>query len=137
MERHRPESVIGRPRLITARHSPERPSVYCCHSVFNPLPSTTHSVDPETGCDDGVFLFGVLWLIAWASGQAFVFPSLGPSAFVLAFDRHADRGQLREIVLAHAIGCVGGFAAWTLVSPGGCHHHGAAAVLRGGVRDGL
>jgi hypothetical protein len=64
------------------------------------------------------FLFGVLGLIAWASGQAFVFPSLGPSAFVLAFDRHADRGQLREIVLAHAIGCVGGFAAWTLVSPG-------------------
>ena len=63
------------------------------------------------------FLFGVLGLIAWASGQAFVFPSLGPSAFVLAFDRHADRGQLREIVLAHAIGCVGGFAAWTLAAP--------------------
>ena len=63
------------------------------------------------------FLFGVFYLIASASGRAFVSPSLGPSAFVLAFDRHTDRNELRGIVLAHAIGCVGGFGARTVVSP--------------------
>lgn len=35
---------------------------------------------------------------------------------MLAFDGHADRGQLREILFAHATGCVGGFTAWSLVS---------------------
>ncbi len=62
-------------------------------------------------------LFTALALIAWGSGQAFIFPSLGPSTFVLAFDRHSDTDQLLEIILAHSIGCIGGFLAWTLVSP--------------------
>ena len=32
-------------------------------------------------------LFAVLGVIAWVSGQPFVFPSLGPSAFILSFER--------------------------------------------------
>lgn len=63
-------------------------------------------------------LFTVLSLIAWGSGQAFIFPSLGPSTFVLAFDRHGDFDRLSEIIIAHSIGAIGGFLAWTLVEPG-------------------
>lgn len=36
-------------------------------------------------------VFTVLGLVAWATGRPFVFPSLGPSAFVLAFDRRSER----------------------------------------------
>jgi hypothetical protein len=43
-------------------------------------------------------LFTVLGVIAWGSGQPFVFPSLGPTAFVLAFDRQSERTQNRRIV---------------------------------------
>jgi len=38
----------------------------------------------------GLF-FTVLGLVAWATRQPFVFPSLGPSAFVLAFDWRSER----------------------------------------------
>lgn len=63
-------------------------------------------------------LFTVLSLVAWGSGQAFIFPSLGPSTFVLAFDRHGDFDQLSEITIAHSIGAISGFVAWTLLDPG-------------------
>ncbi|MFT4947254.1 MAG: hypothetical protein ACI8TL_001494, partial [Natronomonas sp.] len=54
-------------------------------------------------------LFVVLGGVAWASGQPFVFPSLGPSAFILAFDRRSDRTTTYRIVGSHAIGGVAGF----------------------------
>lgn len=63
-------------------------------------------------------LFTALGLIAWGTGQPFIFPSLGPTAFVLAFDRHSDRAHLLQIVLAHLIGGVAGLLAWTVVGPG-------------------
>jgi hypothetical protein len=36
-------------------------------------------------------LFAVLGAVAWVTGQPFIFPSLGPSAFVLAFERRSER----------------------------------------------
>lgn len=62
-------------------------------------------------------LFVVLGGVAWASGQPFVFPSLGPSAFILAFDRRSDRTTTYRIVGSHVIGGVAGFLAWTLIGP--------------------
>jgi hypothetical protein len=63
-------------------------------------------------------LFTVLGVIAWASGQPFVFPSLGPSAYVLAFDRRGERTRAYRVVGSHVIGAVAGLGAYWLVAPG-------------------
>ncbi len=58
-------------------------------------------------------LFTVLGAIAWATGQPFIFPSLGPSAFILAFDRTGERTRTYRVVGSHLIGIVaGGIAYW-------------------------
>ncbi|KAB1198500.1 MULTISPECIES: HPP family protein [Haloferax] len=64
------------------------------------------------------FLFTVLGVVAWATGKAFVFPSLGPSAFVLAFARPADRPGARRVVGGHVVGAVVGFLAYVLLAGG-------------------
>lgn len=63
-------------------------------------------------------LFAVLGAVAWATGQPFIFPSLGPSAFLLAFEREAGRGRRYRIVVSHVIGGVAGFAAHALLASG-------------------
>jgi len=63
-------------------------------------------------------LFTVLGLIAWVTGQPFIFPSLGPSAFVLAFDRRGERTATYRIVAGHLIGAVAGLFAYALVADG-------------------
>lgn len=63
-------------------------------------------------------LFTVLGMIAWGSGQPFIFPSLGPTAFVLAFDRQSDRTRNRRIIGSHLIGGVAGLLAWTVLASG-------------------
>lgn len=63
-------------------------------------------------------LFTVLGVVAWVSGQPFIFPSLGPSAFILAFERRGERTRMYRIVGSHLIGGIMGFAAWTLLAPG-------------------
>ncbi|MFC6906717.1 HPP family protein [Halalkalicoccus tibetensis] len=64
------------------------------------------------------FLFTVLGLVAWASGQPFVFPSLGPSAFILAFDRRGERTRTYRIVGSHLIGGVVGLASYSILAAG-------------------
>jgi len=60
-------------------------------------------------------LFTILGVIAWASGQPFVFPSLGPTAFVLTFEHHSDRPSPARIVASHLIGGLAGLLAWSLL----------------------
>ena len=71
----------------------------------------------ETGLYAG-FLFAVLGFVAWVSGEPFIFPSLGPSAFMLAFERRSDRRQAYRIVGSHLIGAVAGFVAFHLLGNG-------------------
>jgi len=63
-------------------------------------------------------LFLMLGVIAWASGQPFIFPSLGPSAFILAFERRGTRTRTYRVVGSHLIGGVAGLAAWWLLASG-------------------
>jgi hypothetical protein len=63
-------------------------------------------------------LFTVLGIIAWGSGQPFIFPSLGPTAFVLAFDRQRDRTQSYRIIASHLIGGVAGLLTWAILVSG-------------------
>lgn len=58
----------------------------------------------------------LLGVIAWVSGQPFIFPSLGPSAFILAFEREQQRRRSVRIVLSHALGAVAGVLAYTLLA---------------------
>ena len=62
-------------------------------------------------------LFTALGLVAWASGEPFIFPSLGPSAYVLAFRRRFADTQ-RTVIGAHAIGGAAGLLAYTLFGHG-------------------
>jgi hypothetical protein len=52
-------------------------------------------------------LFSVLEVVAWVSGQPFAFPSLGPSAFVLAYARRGERTRTSRVVGTHVGGTVG------------------------------
>jgi CBS-domain-containing membrane protein len=63
-------------------------------------------------------IFSVLGVIAWGSGQPFIFPSLGPTAFVLAFNRQSDRTQSYRVIGSHLIGGLAGLSAWVVVATG-------------------
>lgn len=63
-------------------------------------------------------LFAVLGTIAWASGQPFIFPSLGPTAFVLAFERRSERTRTYRIVASHLVGGLAGLFAYSLLASG-------------------
>jgi len=63
-------------------------------------------------------LFTLLGLAAWASGQPAIFPSLGPTAFVLANEYRGGRVRGRRVVGGHVIGGVVGLAAYTAVASG-------------------
>jgi hypothetical protein len=64
------------------------------------------------------FLFTVLGVVAWTTGQPFVFPSLGPSAYLLAFERRASWNRSYRVVASHAIGAVAGLLAYTALAAG-------------------
>ncbi|NLV13270.1 HPP family protein [Haloarcula argentinensis] len=63
-------------------------------------------------------LFVVLGVLAWVTGQPFIFPSLGPSAFMLAFQRDRDRTGLVRVVVSHLIGGLAGLVAYVLLATG-------------------
>ncbi|MFC6825798.1 HPP family protein [Halopelagius fulvigenes] len=63
-------------------------------------------------------LFSILGLVGWVSGHPFIFPSLGPSAFILAFERRGERTRTYRIVGGHLIGGVCGLFAYWLLAAG-------------------
>lgn len=69
-----------------------------------------------TGAYTGI-LIGVLGLFAWVTGNPLVFPSLGPTAFLLARSREGPVVADRRVVGGHAIGVAAGLLAHHLVAP--------------------
>jgi hypothetical protein len=65
---------------------------------------------------------GVLVLVAGATavvtGSPFLFPSLGPSAYVLVTDPDAETTAPRRVVGGHVIGVVAGFVSYHLFARG-------------------
>jgi CBS-domain-containing membrane protein len=55
---------------------------------------------------------------AWLAGLAFVFPSLGPTAFVLATVGDRDRLTPRRVVGGHVVGVLAGLLAYHLLADG-------------------
>jgi CBS domain-containing membrane protein len=54
---------------------------------------------------------GLLALVAMLSGTPLVFPSLGPTAFMLFHDPRSESASPRNTILGHAIGILCGYAA--------------------------
>ncbi|SEQ75679.1 HPP family protein [Natrinema salaciae] len=62
-------------------------------------------------------LLAVPGLLAWLTGRAFLFPSLGPSAFLLATVRDGEVTAPRRVVGGHFIGVLAGLLAYHTIAP--------------------
>jgi CBS domain-containing membrane protein len=67
---------------------------------------------------NGFITIGLLALLAFATRNPFVFPSLGPTAYLLFFSPLAKASSPRNTTLGHAIGLVCGYAAFALTGAG-------------------
>lgn len=54
-------------------------------------------------------------VVAWMTGASFIFPSLGPTAYILAFDRKVSHSA-RVVIGGHACGVAGGLAGYHLIA---------------------
>ena len=67
---------------------------------------------------NGFITIGVLALLAIVSRNPFVFPSLGPTAYLLFFSPLGRTSSPRNTIFGHAIGLVCGYAAFALTGVG-------------------
>jgi CBS domain-containing membrane protein len=67
-------------------------------------------------CINGFITIGMLALLALATGSPFVFPSLGPTAYLFFFSPLAEVSSPRNTILGHAIGLICGYAAFALTT---------------------
>jgi CBS domain-containing membrane protein len=65
-------------------------------------------------CVNGFITIGLLGLLALLTESPFVFPSLGPTAYLFFFSPMAEVSSPRNAILGHAIGLVCGYAAFAL-----------------------
>jgi CBS-domain-containing membrane protein len=67
---------------------------------------------------NGFITIGVLALLALMSHNPFVFPSLGPTAYLLFFSPLAQTSSPRNTIFGHAIGLICGYAAFVVTGAG-------------------
>jgi CBS domain-containing membrane protein len=67
---------------------------------------------------NGFITIGMLALLALVSQNPFVFPSLGPTAYLLFFSPLGKTSSPRNTILGHAIGLICGYAAFVLTGAG-------------------
>src|SRR5665213_2985538 len=67
-------------------------------------------------CINGFVPIGLLALLALPTGSPFVFPSLGPTAYLFFFSPLAEASSPRNTILGHAIGLICGYAAFALTT---------------------
>ena len=85
-------------------------------------------------CFNGFITIGLLALLALLTGSPFVFPSLGPTAYLFFFSPLAEASSPRNTILGHAIGLICGYGAFALTvassPPFGMHPgvHGARVL---------
>lgn len=60
---------------------------------------------------NGLIAIGVMAAVAWVTGEPFVFPSLGPTAFLFFFTPLAAAASPRNTIGGHAIGVAAGYLA--------------------------
>ena len=67
---------------------------------------------------NGFITIGLLALLALVSRNPFVFPSLGPTAYLLFFSPLAKTSSPRNTIFGHAIGLICGYAAFVVTGAG-------------------
>src|SRR5665213_1300588 len=67
-------------------------------------------------CVNSFITIGLLALLALLTGSPFVFPSLGPTAYLSFFSPLAEASSPRNTILGHAIGLICGYAAFVLTT---------------------
>lgn len=67
---------------------------------------------------NGFITIAVLALLALVSGNPFVFPSLGPTAYLLFFSPLGRTSSPRNTILGHAIGLICGYGAFIVTGAG-------------------
>lgn len=67
---------------------------------------------------NGFVTIGVLAVLALVSRNPFVFPSLGPTAYLLFFSPLAKTSSPRNTIFGHAIGLICGYAAFVITGAG-------------------
>ncbi len=65
-------------------------------------------------CINCFITIGLLALLALLTGSPFVFPSLGPTAYLFFFSPLAEVSSPRNTILGHGIGLICGYAAFAL-----------------------
>ncbi len=65
-------------------------------------------------CVNCLVTIGLLGSLAFVTGSPFVFPSLGPTAYLFFFSPLAEASSPRNAVLGHAVGLICGYAAFAL-----------------------
>jgi CBS-domain-containing membrane protein len=63
---------------------------------------------------NGIVSIGVMAAAAWATGSPFVFPSLGPTAFLFFYTPLAPSAAPRNTIFGHAIGALAGYLSLVL-----------------------
>ncbi len=65
-------------------------------------------------CINCFITIGLLALLALLTGSPFIFPSLGPTAYLFFFSPLAEASSPRNTIPGHAIGLICGYAAYAL-----------------------
>ncbi len=60
---------------------------------------------------NGLLAIAVLSAVAWATDQPFIFPSLGPTAFLLFYTPTSPAASPRNTIIGHAVGVGAGYLA--------------------------
>ena len=81
-----------------------------CYSIFR------HAWCGLPMCINSFITIGLLALLALVTGSPFVFPSLGPTAYLFFFSPLAEASSPRNAILGHAIGLICGYAAFALTA---------------------
>jgi CBS-domain-containing membrane protein len=74
---------------------------------------------------NGFITIALLSLLAVFTGSAFVFPSLGPTAYLFFFSPLAESASPKDTILGHAIGLTCGYGAYRFAleyGPASFHH---------------
>ena len=66
----------------------------------------------------GTLLIGVVGAFAWITGQPFIFPSLGPTAYVMVKAPEKPSHQSKAVISGHLIGIVAGLIGYHLFAGG-------------------
>jgi CBS-domain-containing membrane protein len=60
---------------------------------------------------NGLIAIAIVSAVAWATGQPFIFPSLGPTAFLLFYTPGTAAASPRNTIIGHAVGAGAGYLA--------------------------